>query len=76
MNGFDAARPADGEFDPYYGTMIDLVPDEPVIAFLEEQRPLDGKATAYVCQNHACSLPTSDLREMVSLIDEATGGSQ
>lgn len=38
MNGFDAARPADGEFDPYYGTMIDLVPDEPVIAFLEEQR--------------------------------------
>ena len=38
MNGFDATRPAVSEYDPYYGPMIGLVPDEPVLQVLEEQR--------------------------------------
>lgn len=38
MSGFDAGRPAESEYDPYYGPMISLVPDEPVLEVLEEQR--------------------------------------
>ena len=38
MNGFDAGRPQQNEYDPYYLTMIGLVPDQPVLEVLEEQR--------------------------------------
>jgi hypothetical protein len=38
VNGFDAGRPAEMEYDPYYRFMIELVPEEPVLAVLEEQR--------------------------------------
>ncbi|MCK5488839.1 MAG: DinB family protein [Gemmatimonadetes bacterium] len=38
MNGFDAGRPSDSEYDPYYRPIIGLVPDQPVLAVLDEQR--------------------------------------
>ena len=34
--------------------------------FTESQVALNGKATAYVCQNFVCSLPTTDVRAMLS----------
>ena len=33
--------------------------------FTEFQKSLDGKATAYVCQNYACKAPTTDIKEML-----------
>jgi uncharacterized protein YyaL (SSP411 family) len=42
--------------------------------FLADQRSIDGKATAYVCRNHACSFPTTDPAEMLRLM-EADGRS-
>ena len=38
MNGFDVGRPSDSEYDPYYRPMIGFVPDQPVLAVLDEQR--------------------------------------
>jgi len=38
--------------------------------FLETQTALDGQTTAYVCQNHACSLPTTDVSKMMTLLAE------
>jgi len=38
MNGFDAGRPSDSEYDRYYRPIIGLVPDQPVLAVLDEQR--------------------------------------
>jgi len=42
---------------------------EPDIArlagFTREQRPLDGKATAYVCRSRACNRPTTDVAAML-----------
>ena len=32
--------------------------------FIKEMKPLNGKATAYVCQNYACQQPTADLAEL------------
>jgi len=29
------------------------------------QKSIDGKATAYVCQNYACKAPTTDIKEML-----------
>jgi len=29
---------------------------------------LEGKATAYVCENYACQLPTTEMEVMVELL--------
>ncbi len=46
--------------------------DEPSIAelvpYTADQRPLEGRATAYVCRNFACSLPTTDPARMLALL--------
>jgi uncharacterized protein YyaL (SSP411 family) len=31
------------------------------LEFLKELKPLEGKATAYICEDYACRLPTSDV---------------
>ncbi len=36
--------------------------------FTETQVAIDGKATAYVCENFACQLPTTDLNKMRELL--------
>jgi uncharacterized protein YyaL (SSP411 family) len=30
------------------------------LPFMEGMKPIDGKATAYICENYACQLPASD----------------
>ncbi len=39
-----------------------------IAEFTKGQSSLDGKATAYVCLNHVCNLPTTDVNEMVELL--------
>jgi uncharacterized protein len=39
-----------------------------LMPFLENIKPVNGKATAYVCVNYACQLPTSDLSKMLTLM--------
>jgi uncharacterized protein YyaL (SSP411 family) len=36
--------------------------------FTKHQRMLDGKATAYVCQNFQCQIPTTDSDEMLKFL--------
>jgi hypothetical protein len=38
--------------------------------FLERQRPIGGGPTVYVCEDHSCELPTNDIEEMKSLLDD------
>jgi uncharacterized protein YyaL (SSP411 family) len=40
-----------------------------LIPFLAELKPVDGKATAYVCRDYACDLPTTDLAQLTAAID-------
>ncbi len=40
------------------------------IPVLTHQIALNGKATAYVCQNFQCSAPTTDLEKMISLLEK------
>ena len=51
--------------------------EEPRIAetapFVRDQRARDGQATAYVCQNYQCHAPTSDVDEMLALLDGGEG---
>jgi hypothetical protein len=37
--------------------------------FIKYQSSIDGKATAYVCLNYKCKLPTTDTRKMLSLLN-------
>ena len=39
-----------------------------LLPFLESIKPIDGKATAYVCVNYACQLPTNDPSKLVTLL--------
>jgi uncharacterized protein YyaL (SSP411 family) len=34
------------------------------LEFIRDIKPINGKATAYVCENHACQRPTSDISEL------------
>jgi uncharacterized protein YyaL (SSP411 family) len=44
----------------------DTEPDIASIApYTRDQVPVDGKATAYVCVNYACGLPTTDPQQML-----------
>ena len=36
--------------------------------YTTNQNSIDGKATAYVCKNYTCSAPTTDINEMLNLL--------
>ncbi len=40
------------------------------LPFIQGMHPLDGKATAYVCENYSCKLPTTDPERAARLLDE------
>jgi uncharacterized protein YyaL (SSP411 family) len=40
-----------------------------LIPFIKEMRPMDNKATAYVCQNYACQAPTTDLNNLGEILE-------
>ncbi|MBI2818372.1 MAG: thioredoxin domain-containing protein [Acidobacteria bacterium] len=42
------------------------------LPFVEYIQPKAGKATAYICENYVCNLPTSDLRVAAQLLDGKT----
>jgi uncharacterized protein len=37
--------------------------------YTEEQLPIEGKATAYVCQDYECQLPTTETSEMLKMLN-------
>ena len=41
------------------------------LPFLRTMKPIEGKATAYICENYACDLPTTDPAQVASLLDRA-----
>jgi len=42
------------------------------VEFFKDFHPIDEKATAYVCENYACQLPTNDLALLSQLLDKAS----
>ena len=40
------------------------------LRFVDSIRPKDGKATAYICENYVCKLPTNDPTVVARLLDE------
>ncbi|RMG48645.1 MAG: thioredoxin domain-containing protein, partial [Acidobacteria bacterium] len=40
------------------------------IPFFKQVKMIDGKATAYICQNFACQLPTTDPQTVAKLLEE------
>jgi uncharacterized protein len=43
-----------------------------VAGFIRNHVPRDGKATVYVCLDHACKTPTTDLEEMLSFLESGS----
>ena len=41
-----------------------------IAGFTKNQKSVDGKATAYVCMNYACKLPTTDARQMLAFLTD------
>ena len=42
---------------------------ERLVPFVKEQRKIKGMATAYVCENYRCKLPTTDVAKMISIME-------
>jgi uncharacterized protein len=40
------------------------------LPFIAGMHPINGKATAYVCENYSCKLPTPDPARVAALLDE------
>lgn len=40
------------------------------LPFIQGMHPIDGKAAAYICENYACKLPTSDPARAAAMLDE------
>ena len=40
------------------------------LPFIEGMHSIDGKATAYVCENYTCKLPTTDPGRVAQILDE------
>lgn len=40
-----------------------------IALFVRDHRPIDGKATAYVCKNHACHRPTTEVDVMLEMLN-------
>ena len=40
------------------------------LRFVDSMRQKDGKATAYICENYVCKLPTNDPSVVARLLDE------
>jgi len=69
-------RSLQGSFLPHKVVMLRSTEehDPDLISFAEYTRGLEsieGKATAYVCRNFRCDLPTTDEKQMLTLLDEA-----
>jgi uncharacterized protein YyaL (SSP411 family) len=37
--------------------------------YTKDQIPIEGKATAYVCQNYECQHPTTEVNEMLKMLN-------
>jgi len=46
-----------------------------LFGFADGMKAIDGRATAYVCVNHACRRPTHDIDEMLGLLNPDGGAS-
>jgi uncharacterized protein YyaL (SSP411 family) len=44
---------------------------EQIAPMVKHQVTIDGKATAYVCENYACQMPTTEVDEMMALIESS-----
>ena len=44
--------------------------------FTKNQSSIEGRATAYVCMNHNCKLPTTDINKMLELLNSEVEGEQ
>jgi hypothetical protein len=57
-------------FQPYAVTIVvnDAARLAPLIPAIEQMKELDGRPTAYVCENFACQLPTHDVSKFDELL--------
>ena len=64
----------DAVFGPYLPNKVVVLrpPDddaiEQVISYVSEHRMIDGQPTAYVCEQFACKMPTTDPEQMLALL--------
>jgi uncharacterized protein YyaL (SSP411 family) len=53
---------------------LEILPDiERIAPFLKSQLSIGSKATAYVCSNYSCQLPTNDINKMIALLKSGSG---
>jgi len=51
-------------YDPKDTVLYEIAP------FIKSYSAINGKTTAYICENHSCKAPVSDLKEFCSILNE------
>ena len=69
----DTARMRDALRGSYQPNAVILRSDARLHPFTASLRPVDGRATAYVCRDFTCSLPTTDAEVMLRLLQTPSG---
>ena len=41
---------------------------EELAPFIKDQKPMSGKTTIYVCTNHVCQLPITDIARLKKML--------
>lgn len=41
-----------------------------IAGFVKEQKPIENKATVYICENYACKAPANEINKIIQLLDE------
>ena len=55
-------------FRPHIVLAAASAPDGSVVPLLRERQPIDGRATAYVCERFACLAPVGDPQALAALL--------
>lgn len=61
------------EFRPFVQTILysnEYKSVKNIISFIEDYKSVDGKATAYICENFACRSPITDIDEFRRIIND------
>lgn len=43
------------------------------LEFIKDMTMIDGKATAFICENYVCKLPSNDLSKIIEILDAESG---
>ncbi|KEI02532.1 thioredoxin domain-containing protein [Clostridium botulinum] len=65
----DMIRETNKRFMPFTTTLLNDGDLEDVIPFIKNERKMDNKTTAYICENFSCNRPVDNIEDFIKLLN-------